>query len=543
MSLVRRLLRSLMRSGLAPAPGQAQAAEAEARRLAHAAIQALDVGRAMAHLAPVMAQATDPETYCTYARLRLIDGDAQAALDALEKAEALDDTHPRVLDELATLYAHIGAAQQALEMRMRRLRGGSNLGPAHVLAAARALVQLPPTAQPDARDWQLVTELFRQFEPVAAQADKLEFAECLYPVKGLRAQARARLDVYLPAQPGEQFVELQLQAGSEVLDSDSALCRPDDPLLQALVLERAGTLAGVQWCPWLPESRTVLRGFFHRRLRTVREEPTSQLLLHSTSQMVVRLQAGIPQTVAGTSVLIGGQDNYYHFIAEHLSRLASLDAFDLPTKDGCLVVPSPLPAFARELLHLLGYTDDRLLPVRAQDNLVFERLLAPLPPLRKGTEISPALPAWLRRRFAPYMGEGKALKLYVSRARASRRGITNEQEVVECLRKEDFQVVYPEELNVRQQIALYSRAQEVVAPGGAALTNMVFMPVGSRMTMINNRHLPPHTQLLFFEPLARACGVRFSIVSGTPRKFNTNRVLDADVEVPIEELRASLSSP
>ena len=541
MSLIRRLVRSLMRPGAAPGTGHAHAAETEARKLAQSAIQALDVGQALAHLSPVMARAADPETYCIYARLMLINGDAQAALDALHKAETLDDSHPRVLDELATLYSHVGAAQHALEMHMRRLQGSAGIGPAHALAAARVMAQLTTPGEHKAQDWQLIKASFRRFEPMAQQAEKLEFAECLYAMDD-RAEALARVESYVPAQPGEQTVELRLQESSE-LGADSVVPATDDPLVNALILERAGTLPGVQWCPWLPESNTLPRGFFHRKLRTVREDPASQLLLHGSSQLAVRLPAGTRRTVAGTSVLIGGQDNYYHFIAEHLGRLASLDALGLAFERMPLVVPSPLPAFARELLHLLGHTDDRLMQVRANDNLVFERLIAPLPPLREGAEISPALASWLRRSLAPYMGTGNALKLYVSRARASRRGVTNEREVIACLRRDNFQVVYPEELNVRQQIELYSRAQEVVAPGGAALTNMVFMPPGSRMTMINNRHLPPHGQLLFFEPLARACGVRFSIVSGTPRKFTTNRVLDADVEVSIDELRASLSAP
>jgi capsular polysaccharide biosynthesis protein len=517
--------------------------ELQARKLASAALDAFDVRQAMAHLAPVMADAADPETYCMYARLLLVDGDAEAALDALRNAEALDQNHPRVLEELAALYSHLGDPLQELEMRKRRLLCGASLVPNHVLAAARVIAQLARPSEPLTQDWQLVAALFRRFEPVAQPSERLEFAECLYAIDGLQSEARDRLQAVLPAaHAGDQIVELRLLRGTELPGLCTVVSSKDDRLLQALILEQASVLAGVQWCPWLPQSKTVLRGFFTRRLRTLREDPNSQLLLHSSSQIVARLPADSSRTVAGTGVLVGGQENYYHFIAEHLSRLATLDALGLSTADTLLVVTAELPVFARELLHLVGYPDDRLLQVRAQDNLIFERLIAPLPPVRGGAEISPAVPAWVRREFAPYMAQGEPLKLYISRARATRRGVTNEQEVVEVLRRDNFQIVYPEELNVLQQIALYSRAREVVAPGGAALTNMMFMPPGSRMTMINNRHLPPAAQKLFFEPLARACGVRFSIVSGSPRKFTTNRVLDADVEVPIAELRASLSS-
>lgn len=541
MSLVRRLFGSVLRTGSASTFGDAQA-EVEARRLASAAINALDVAQARAHLVPVIGHATNPETYCMYARLLLVDGNAQAALETLQSAEVLDDNHPTVLDELATLYLHVGDPVRELEMRKRRLLCGSSLTSTHVLAAARVIAQVGRRSPSLVQDVKLATALFRRFEPIAHQAEKLEFAEYLYSIDGVQREARARLEACLPAQAGEQRVELRLRAGAEFLDPGAVVSSPGDRLLQALVLEQAAILPGAQWCPWLPESKVALRGFFTRRLRTAREDPPSQLLLHSGSHIVASVPAQASRAVPATGVLIGGQDNYYHFIAEHLSRLATLDALGLPTEDALLIVPVQLPQFARDLLHLAGYPDERLMHVGRQDSLVFDRLIAPLPPVRGGAEISPAVSAWFRRTFARYMVASEPLKLYVSRARASRRGITNEQEVVEYLRNEGFQVVYPEELNVRQQIALYSRAQEVVAPGGAALTNMVFMPAGSRTTMINNRHLPQEAQKLFFEPLARSCGVRFQIVSGTPRKFTTNRVLDADVEVSIDELHSSLSS-
>jgi capsular polysaccharide biosynthesis protein len=119
--------------------------------------------------------------------------------------------------------------------------------------------------------------------------------------------------------------------------------------------------------------------------------------------------------------------------------------------------------------------------------------------------------------------------------------VTNEDEITAWLVQHGFEVIYPEELSVAQQIALYSRATHVIAPGGAALTNMIFMPPGGWVLMLNNRHLPARAQHLYFTPMAKACGHHFRIVSGTPSRFATTRVVDADLIVPLQDVQRALA--
>jgi hypothetical protein len=63
------------------------------------------------------------------------------------------------------------------------------------------------------------------------------------------------------------------------------------------------------------------------------------------------------------------------------------------------------------------------------------------------------------------------------------------------------------------------------------------MPPGGQVLMLNNRSLPHEQQQLFFVPMAKACGHHFTIVSGTPSRFSTKRVLDADLLVPLQEFQ------
>jgi capsular polysaccharide biosynthesis protein len=65
-------------------------------------------------------------------------------------------------------------------------------------------------------------------------------------------------------------------------------------------------------------------------------------------------------------------------------------------------------------------------------------------------------------------------RLYISRASASFRRLLNEEEVFALLDEHGFEMVHCEALTVRQQRQLFSEAEMVVAPHGAALGNLVY---------------------------------------------------------------------
>ena len=65
-------------------------------------------------------------------------------------------------------------------------------------------------------------------------------------------------------------------------------------------------------------------------------------------------------------------------------------------------------------------------------------------------------------------------RIYVSRANASGRKIANEEEILPILTSRGFVCSELEEMSLSAQIELFSKAEAVVAPHGAGLTNLVW---------------------------------------------------------------------
>lgn len=75
-------------------------------------------------------------------------------------------------------------------------------------------------------------------------------------------------------------------------------------------------------------------------------------------------------------------------------------------------------------------------------------------------------------------------RFYISRSRTPKRRIGNEMEIESALVQEGFETVHLEEMTFGQQVELFSRADEIVAPHGAGLANLVWVKSHSRVLEI-----------------------------------------------------------
>jgi capsular polysaccharide biosynthesis protein len=83
---------------------------------------------------------------------------------------------------------------------------------------------------------------------------------------------------------------------------------------------------------------------------------------------------------------------------------------------------------------------------------------------------------------------GKAgRRLWISRARAGKRRIANEPALQAVLNRHGFETIYPEELSFAAQANCFSEATLIGGLHGAGLTNMLFMPPGTRVLEIRRR--------------------------------------------------------
>ena len=80
-------------------------------------------------------------------------------------------------------------------------------------------------------------------------------------------------------------------------------------------------------------------------------------------------------------------------------------------------------------------------------------------------------------------------RLYVSRNRAGRRRLFNEDELVALLTARGCLPICPEQLSLYDQIATFSQARRVIGNLGGALSNLAFAPRGVRLLALTSQFM------------------------------------------------------
>jgi Glycosyltransferase 61 len=173
-----------------------------------------------------------------------------------------------------------------------------------------------------------------------------------------------------------------------------------------------------------------------------------------------------------------GGNNYYHWMFEVLPRLALIEKADLQPDFYYVCQDSPVQ---KDTLAMAGIPKDKIWPAHRKLHLQARELMVTAFPGASGN-----MPEWacsfLRERLLPHRASKSfPLKLYISRAKAKLRRVQNEDEIWPILAAQGFQKIFMEDYPVAEQIGMFASATHIVAPHGAALTNLVFSPPGTRV--------------------------------------------------------------
>ena len=90
-------------------------------------------------------------------------------------------------------------------------------------------------------------------------------------------------------------------------------------------------------------------------------------------------------------------------------------------------------------------------------------------------------------------------KVYISRGKAERRKIVNENEIIEVLEEYGFRIVYFEDHSFEEQVKIAFGARYLISNHGAGLSNMLFM--GSGSSVLELRKMADKTRNCFFSSL------------------------------------------
>lgn len=241
--------------------------------------------------------------------------------------------------------------------------------------------------------------------------------------------------------------------------------------------------------------------------------------------------------------------NYCRWWFDCIARAFVADAFKalVPEFQGAPVItPLAGPGFQPESLKLLG-----LPTIEAGQRFVdVAELLIPCGLThRNGQRVSGLVPSYmefLRSRIPVTRPRSVATEgscLYISRAGAGIRRLRNEEALLAALEPFGFQVIDPGSFSLTEQAALFASARLVVAPHGAALTNLLFGSAGLRLVEIFSRD-GLHTSS--FRHLCEFLGGRYSVLlgeTGQEEPFPINRrPRDEDIILPETAIAALVAA-
>lgn len=129
-------------------------------------------------------------------------------------------------------------------------------------------------------------------------------------------------------------------------------------------------------------------------------------------------------------------------------------------------------------------------------------------------------------------------KVYISRQKAGRRKLVNEDAILPVLVDLGFKVIYAEELSFTDTILFFSKVRYLVAVHGAGLTNMIYMPKGSKIfEFLKEKTL---TDKCYFT-LSLACEHSYYYMSCRGVGNEENHI-EADIEIDVEQFKKEMVS-
>ena len=235
--------------------------------------------------------------------------------------------------------------------------------------------------------------------------------------------------------------------------------------------------------------------------------------------------------IPGQSLLLAtnGHLGFGHWLVDFLPKLYLCQQAGIDLANIKVLLPSDVPGFGREFLHMAGIADDRILSYSPTDQLVMAEQLVIPHALRWSGRASMMFKAaidYLREQIASHTklpASSAGPRLFVKRPDPpAHRLIANRGRLEALALMSGFEVFQPELFSVAEQIATFSAATHVIGEYGSTLHNSIFSGSGLVMGAI---HLPlPEA----FDALQSGIGERFSQPTGYI--FAERRVVGSDTE-------------
>jgi len=177
--------------------------------------------------------------------------------------------------------------------------------------------------------------------------------------------------------------------------------------------------------------------------------------------------------------------NYYHWMVLTLARIQALLARGI-LKTRKLLLPRELTGWMLSSLHDIGLDETRVRWYSADDDLrLTDAVIASPSEFASATMVE-----GLRRALTQAAGLDPDVEapgdrlIYLARRGETRRPMVEAEQVINIAEELGFEIVAAETLSLLDQVRLFASARGIAGPPGAAFTNLMWAPPGTRVLTI-----------------------------------------------------------
>ena len=231
-----------------------------------------------------------------------------------------------------------------------------------------------------------------------------------------------------------------------------------------------------------------------------------------------------------SAVFIGSNPNIGHWIFNHVLKIAFLNEEQKNLK--FLVSDNNIPKRYLDFFNLLRFRNEIIF---LQKSVLYniDNIILPMMPWHTSASgfvsFCPNIITYLRK-FTIKNKNKEDTNIFISRKRALRRNLLNEAELVNYLKKKNFQIIFLEDLTLDRQIEIGNQAKNVICPWGASSNFLFFMNDNT-----NFIDLCPRKMMNVIPMFCKYSKVNYYPISG--RLSDESDPLDSDFLIDLNELK------
>ncbi len=233
--------------------------------------------------------------------------------------------------------------------------------------------------------------------------------------------------------------------------------------------------------------------------------------------------------------------NYYHFLIENLPRFYAISKIE--ELEINLIVPKNYKKFYLDIIKIFLDNRFKIIPIERDEIWELEKFYFASfcsNDFNCKGYIPKVYLDFVKYKIFEHFGIKKTTRskrIYVSRSRAKRRRLLNEEKLFRILKKYNFVKIHAEDLSFKEQVTMFNSAKIVVGPSGAGLSNIIF---SENITLLEL--YPPEYITQFFFMLCKILGFNYKYIIGYGNfenddfRVNLNKIENILIELIKKEI-------